>query len=69
MVGEIIVKGVNRWQGSSVQLPEVYRTLSGVPGAAVDQILKLFTHSDKFGDSVTFPLGSSKDRAWFDTET
>ena len=27
--------------------------------AAGAQILKLFTHSDKFGDSVTFPAGSS----------
>ena len=28
--------------------------------AAGAQILKLFTHSEKFGDSVTFPPGSSK---------
>jgi hypothetical protein len=28
--------------------------------AAGAEILKLFTHSDKFGDSVTFPPGSSK---------
>ena len=49
------------YQTSTFPTPPFPEYISGHStfSAAGAQILKLFTHSDKFGDSVTFPAGSS----------